>query len=128
MAGARLRVTLDPDDIEAIANRLAEKLAGREPGVVRCVDVAAAARRLSMSTDWVREHAAELGGAKMGEGKRAVLRFDVRQLDQAYARWQLEKGTPRSSRRPGRPTGSLGFELLTSRRGSVAAAGSTDGR
>lgn len=96
-------MTLDRDDIDAIADALAEKLADREPVVVRYVDVRAAARRLSMSEDWVREHAADLGGARMGDGKRGELRFDVRRLDRVFEARQLERPVRRQRRRPGPP-------------------------
>jgi hypothetical protein len=95
------RVTLDRDDIDAIADALVEKLTDREPVVVRYVDVYAAARRLSMSPDWVRQHAAELGGARMGDGERGELRFDVRRLDREFEARQLERPVRRRRQRPG---------------------------
>lgn len=94
-------MTLDADDIEAIAELLAEKLADRDPAVVRYIDVDAAARRLSLSPDWVRRHAAELGGSRMGDGDRGELRFDIREIDRAYAARRLAKERPRPRRRPG---------------------------
>jgi hypothetical protein len=120
-------VTLTAADIDAIADALVEKLAEREPAVVRYVDVRAAARRLSMSEQWVREHAAEFGGSRLGAGERGELRFDVRELDRAMAARRLEQTHPRRRRKPGPRPGTSHLELLTSRRSSVMAHGGADG-
>lgn len=68
---------LDPEDIEQIANRVVELIGTREAGepVPRFVDAAFVARLLGVERDWVYEHAAQLGGVRLG-GPRGRLRFD----------------------------------------------------
>src|SRR4051794_30907328 len=44
------------------------------------------ATRLRLSTWWVYSHAAELGGIKLGAGKRAPLRFTAEGVDDYLAR------------------------------------------
>lgn len=68
------RVTLDPADVDAIAQRVAELLRG-EPVSPELIDAAEVARRHGMSRDWVYEHADELGACRLGSGPRARLRF-----------------------------------------------------
>jgi hypothetical protein len=71
-------VTLDRDDIEALAVRVAELLeqrgARRPTGGL--VDAAELARRLGTDRSWVYSHAAELGAIRLGSGPKARLRFD----------------------------------------------------
>jgi hypothetical protein len=70
-------MTLDDDDVEAIAERVALKLLAG--GAQRAlVDVAAIARMLGVSVDYVYGHAAELGGVRLGTGPKARWRFDPR--------------------------------------------------
>jgi hypothetical protein len=63
-------LTLSDDDLDAIADRIAERIAARQH--TSLVDVEEMARRLSVSTDWVRRHQHELGVIKLG----ASVRFD----------------------------------------------------
>jgi hypothetical protein len=73
---------------------------------------AAAASFLSMSPDWVRAHAAELGGARVGDNPRGPLRFSVWGLRRYMDQRRLGR-TPRPQRRrpgPRRRAGNL--ELL----------------
>jgi hypothetical protein len=117
---------LTKTDLEAIARRSAELtvelLANREPAVARYIDVATAAKRLSMSKDWIRRHAAVLGASRLGDGRRGELRFDVRVLERFVAERRLEQDSPRQRRKPG-PRPGVGFEILTSRRRKSHASG-----
>src|SRR4051812_23767844 len=79
---SRLRVrswgdwVLDDEDVEAIAQRVADLLqpAGPERGWVRVEEVC---RRFGVSQAWVYAHSAELGGIRLGTGPKARLRFDL---------------------------------------------------
>ena len=64
-------VRLDAASIEAIANRVVEKLRGDE----QLLDAAEVARRLGRSRDWVYRHANELGAVRLGDGDRPRLHF-----------------------------------------------------
>jgi hypothetical protein len=66
-------MTLDSDDIEAIARRVAE-LVGNARGLVDAHSVAA---ELHVERDWVYAHARELGAVRLGGGPKARLRFDL---------------------------------------------------
>jgi hypothetical protein len=79
-------MTLDESDIEQIAHRVAE-LVGRSALAApapRFVDAAFVARLLSVERDWVYEHAAQLGGIRLG-GPRGRLRFDRETLPDRLA-------------------------------------------
>ena len=67
-------MTLDGDDVEAIARRVAALIA---PAPRRLVDAAELAEHLGVKRGWVYAHAAILGGVRLGSGPRAPLRFDV---------------------------------------------------
>lgn len=66
---------LDPDDVEAIAARVAELLGG-PVGTRRYVDAARLAEVLGVERQWVYEHSAQLGAIRLG-GPRGRLRFDL---------------------------------------------------
>jgi hypothetical protein len=72
-------VTLDADDIEAIAERVAVKLRG--DGFGPYGDVHAVSARFGVSPDFVYAHARELGAIRLGEGPRARLRFDLKAVE-----------------------------------------------
>jgi len=67
-------MTLDGDDVEAIARRVAALIA---PAQRRLVDAAELAEHLGVKRGWVYAHAAVLGGVRLGSGPRAPLRFDI---------------------------------------------------
>lgn len=73
---------------------------------------AAVAELLDTSADWVRDHAAELGGIRLGQAKNGELRFERRRVQAYLDRQRLsvvdetaEKG------RPGRRQGSKGDDV-----------------
>jgi hypothetical protein len=98
--------------VEAIAERVAARLAGHAREPVRLYDTRAVARMLAVSEDWVRDHAAELGAIRVGDSPRGPLRFDSNKLAAAIDRRRVGRPEPaRRPRRPGpRPSG--GVELL----------------
>jgi len=70
-------VTLDAQDIEAIARRVAELIADQvSPPAARLVDAAYVAQLLGVERDWVYAHADQLGGIRLG-GPKGRLRFDL---------------------------------------------------
>jgi hypothetical protein len=113
-------VTLDREDVEAIARRVVELLGGHEPAVAslgsRLVDAAAVAAAMGVSRDYVYRHAGELGGRRVGEGERPRLRFA---LEEAVAR--------AASGQAGRAQESVGGRVAAPvrrrRRGAAAGSG-----
>lgn len=74
---------LDPADIDAVAERVAELLEhqaveSKQPGEL--VDAAAVARLLRVSRATVYAKADELGAVRLGNGKKPRLRFDPSRL------------------------------------------------
>ncbi len=59
-------MTLDADDIDAIARRVAELLREEQPSPGAMIDAKAKARQLSMALDDLYRHAGDLGGVKIG--------------------------------------------------------------
>jgi len=71
-------VTLDREDIEAVARRVVEVLGDQRP--MGLVDAATMAKLLGVSRATVYATADELGAVRVGGGKRARLRFDPARL------------------------------------------------
>lgn len=70
---------LHPDDLAQLADLIAERLAERltptpEPVLLTAQQVA---ERFGVSAEWVRDHAAELGVIRLGQGTRPRLRFEL---------------------------------------------------
>lgn len=104
--------SLTPDDIEAIARRVAEVLADGLPAR-GYVDTATVAAHLSLSPDWVRAHAADLGAIRVGDPHRGPLRFDIARVRAYIDERRIEPPAPRRPRRrPGPARGSGNVELL----------------
>jgi hypothetical protein len=115
---------LDPDDVEAIARRVAELIdsALTAAPAVRYVDAAKVARALGVERDWVYAHARELGAVRLG-GPQGRLRFDLRELPRLLADGEPSRGVAAatsSARRVGRARRSTGAsrraELTSSNR------------
>ncbi len=92
-------MTLDDEDIEQIARRVAQLIgtAHANPGP-RYVDAGDLARMLGIERHWVYAHAGELGAIRLG-GPRGRLRFDVGRVAEAL-------GEPGTGSRPARPGSS----------------------
>ena len=101
---------LDPEDVEAIARRVAD-LMDRASVAADYLDTAAVARRLRVSEEWVRNHAAELGAIRVGDGPRGALRFDARLVEQALEQRRLPTPARRRTARR-RPPRVGGVRLL----------------
>ena len=64
---------------------------------------------LAVSEEWVREHAAELGAIRVGDGPKGALRFDAARVRAALERRRLGRPKDRQRRRPGQRRRSLGL-------------------
>lgn len=110
-------MTLDHQDVEAIADALAPRVAALlqvEPfptrGLVKAERVAAL---LEMELSWVYEHKAALGAVRLGTG-RGALRFEAARV-LAYLRdrrVEVPVQAPRSRPGPQRRRNHHGVELL----------------
>lgn len=69
-------MTLDREDIEAVAKRVVDLLEERHSSV-GLVDAKTLAHLLDVRPEWVRDHADELGALRLGDGPRARMKFDV---------------------------------------------------
>lgn len=78
-------MTLDDEDIEQIARRVAELIASTHAHPSpRYVDATDLAQMLDVDREWVYEHARRLGAIRLG-GPSGRLRFDVRQIAEALS-------------------------------------------
>lgn len=78
-----------------MARRTVELLRGDRPAAFALVDARELAIALGVSVDYVYAHAAQLGAIRLGNGRRARIRFDV-----DTARGALEAGRQRPRARP----------------------------
>jgi hypothetical protein len=70
-------MTLDDQDVEAIAVRVAEILKNALPSAYQFLNAKELAKELKVSLDYVYAHAVELGVMRLGDGPKARLRFDL---------------------------------------------------
>jgi hypothetical protein len=87
--------------VEAVAERVAARLADHAREPVHLYDTRAVARMLAVSEDWVRDHAAELGAIRVGDSTRGPLRFHRDRVAAALDRRRV--APPQPARRPRRP-------------------------
>jgi hypothetical protein len=106
-------VTLDDEDIEAIAQRVTKLLAHTPPAPPRLVDAATLAGMLGVERDWIYAHATELGAIRLG-GPTGRLRFEpghaLKELRQPPAPAVPPPPERRPRRRARQPVG--GLELI----------------
>jgi hypothetical protein len=106
---------LDPADIEAIAQRVAELIDERAAaGTARYVDAAKLAQILGVERKWIYAHAHLLGAIRLGGG-HARLRFDVQQAARALGPSRERGASCRPRRRkapPRRPQPGCRVDLL----------------
>jgi hypothetical protein len=92
-------VRLEPDDIEAIAERVLALLRNElPPPPARLVDADTLARALGVDRTWVYAHARELHAVRLG-GEHGRLRFD---LDLVVRSLNEDRTPPRPVSRPPR--------------------------
>jgi hypothetical protein len=84
---------LHPDDIALIADAVVERLRMRQDPDCTLLDASGLAQRLGVSVDWVRANADKLGVIRLGNGPRARLRFDPRNIGElTTARFARDAG------------------------------------
>ena len=95
-------MTLDEEDVDAIARRVVELVAPPPP---RLLDARELAERLGVTRGWVYAHAPTLGAVRLGTGPRAPLRFDLelarraaRPLAASTGRPKRDAATPKRAR------------------------------
>ena len=93
---------------EEIARRVAELLAERVREPFRLLDSQTVAGMLGVSEDWVREHSAELGAIRIGDGPKGALRFDIARVRAALERRRVGRPSERRRRPPAPRRRSLG--------------------
>jgi len=76
-------MTLDDEDIEAIAQRVVRIITTTTPSAHRLLEPRELAAALHVSLDYVYSHAADLGAMRLGDGPKARLRFDLHTAQQA---------------------------------------------
>jgi hypothetical protein len=114
-------VTLDAEDIDAVAARVVELLREQPAEPRRYVDAATLARALSVERAWVYLRARELGALRLGDGPKARLRFDLERARAALAEINARDQPPPDKlprRRRGRPRKRAtppGVELIQGR-------------
>jgi hypothetical protein len=112
-------MTLDSEDIEAIARRVAELL--RHSPSIGLVDVDGVVERFGVSRSYVYAHARELGAIRLGDGPKARMRFDLELVAEALSRDESGPALKRSRRTSrGRPRSTdlpSGVKLIEIRSG-----------
>ncbi len=105
----RAAAGLDPDDIEAIATRVAELLR-HTPHPSGLLTATQLAQHLGLTRAWIYQHAHQLGAMQLGSGSKPRLRFDLTTAQAALARTDNKHSAlpdpapPRPRRRPPKTT------------------------
>ena len=112
-------MTLDREDVEAIARRVAELLRGEPTASAQYVDAATIACQFGVTRAWVYQHKSDLGAVPLGNGPKPRLRFDVTRVGHILATEDgglppRRRGRPPATRRPRTPTGLpvLEYEVI----------------
>jgi predicted DNA-binding transcriptional regulator AlpA len=79
-------MTLDEEDVEAIARRVAELVAPQAPDSKRYLTAGEVAEQLGVDRTWVYDHQADLGAIRLGTSARPRLRFDSARVREALER------------------------------------------
>jgi hypothetical protein len=81
---------LDLQLVDAIAERVVQRLRDDVPSPIEWVDAATLARHMGVTRGWVYENADRLGARRLGDGPRARLRFNIAVAEQSscfVGRW-----------------------------------------
>lgn len=95
----RLTIELTEDQLDALADAVAERLKVRPREPAALVDAQTVADALKVTRETVYDNAARLGGRRIGDGTRPRWRFD---LADALAAWEPTRATPRRRSQNGR--------------------------
>jgi len=91
-------VRLEREQLEQLADLVAERLAGAGRVLAsRLVDAKEVARWLNVEPDFVYANAVALGARRLGDGPKARLRFDLREVDERARRLAATCSTGRES-------------------------------
>lgn len=115
---------LHAEDLERLADAVAERLHGRLAGSVErtlpaLLTAGQLAEQFGVSAQWVREHADELGARRLGSGAKPRLRFDATEVARRLASRSVSERShdpdppsrlPRAKHQP--PGTGSGAELL----------------
>ena len=95
-----IALTLSDDQLDALADAVAERLAERSQPANRSglVDAQTVADALGLSRETVYSHAAELGGVRIGDGERPRWRFNLQTAIDAWQPSEPIRATPRRRR------------------------------
>lgn len=121
-------VRLTPDDIETLANRVAELLrsAPAVPARQRLMTAAEVAQWWGIERSWVYGHAEQLGARKIGGGERPRLRFDPDEVSERIA--GLNGSQTGSGPGSARIAADSRRRSLSRRRRGIVVGQETDGR
>jgi hypothetical protein len=114
-------IQLAPESIEAIARRIAELLAEREPEPPErgLISAEAVAERWGVSRRWVYEQAERLGARKINTGSRPRLRFDPDEVAEQLGDPPESRAGRRNTRRFAGMRGDCGPDSLSARRRAI---------
>jgi hypothetical protein len=90
-------VILTDEQLDALADRITERLRVAPAADAGLVDARQLAARLGVARSFVYQHAAELGGKRIS--KRGRLRFDLAEAMATFAASELEAPSPKPRRR-----------------------------
>jgi hypothetical protein len=93
------KVWLAEEQLERLADLIAERLAKAAGAPPSLVDAATLAQQLGVSRTTIYEHARELGATRIGTGERGRLRFDPVQVRQVLAEKDAQGAPPDADRR-----------------------------
>lgn len=107
---------LDPESIEALAQRLAELLSPQEPrSRAQLITAEEVARWWGIGRRWVYDHADELGARRLGAGRRPRLRFDPDEVAESLGEPGGQGGAGADERRSGSMHGDCESDSLSVR-------------
>jgi hypothetical protein len=113
-------VAFEVDEIDAVAEHLAELATSTSAPTVGLIDARELAELLGVARDWVYANADRLGGVRLGDGPRARLRFDADRAREALAARSggvppLPTASPRPRRGRPRRSALTGVTLIQGR-------------
>lgn len=114
--GIVVALELSDDQLDLIAERVAEKLRRSTSESRTFVDASELATHLKTSRDYIYAHAAELGGVRIGDGPRPRWRFDLARAREVC--WADAPTPARPRLRPRRQTLGNAPDLLPIRASS----------